>query len=178
MTKAILPRIGGIAAAIALTVSMAACAGGQSVADACKLVKTTDSKISESNSDIANSMSKLTEGEKVDFAAALDPVSKALKDTQSKITNDKVKPQYDKMVAGFESVKKSLAGIDMSVFAGLADLKNLDMSDPASMQKIEELRKKSEAAQAEFSKVQKDLEASQKDMTGAVSEINKVCNAG
>ena len=79
MNTSTVTRIAGIAAAIALTATMTACSGGQSVADACKIANAEMTTATSSmSSDLNSAMQNATSGEKVDFAALFAPVTEGL----------------------------------------------------------------------------------------------------
>ncbi|WP_416442417.1 hypothetical protein AB3K78_08680 [Leucobacter sp. HNU] len=166
MKKAILPRIGGIAAAIALTVSMAACAGGQSVADACKIANDEMTKATSSiNSDVNAAMQKATQGEKVDFAEIFKPVTEGLDKATSKVTNEKVKKPLDAFATEYKNFTKSFEGFEMP------DMKNIDASDPAAMEKLQQASEKAQ-------EISKNAQAASTKLVDQGKKIQEVCNAG
>ncbi|MFD5599550.1 hypothetical protein ACFWHR_05780 [Leucobacter sp. NPDC058333] len=171
-------KLAGVLGAAALTLSLAACSGGQSVAEACDIAKKADTEITKSTSEITDSYSKLMEGDDVDFAAALDPASKALAKAQDQITNEDVKKPYDKLVSSFDDMKSTLASVDLSAFADISEMQNFDATAPGAEEKLAEMQKKSEELQAQASDLQTKMQANQTDLTDAVSDMNKVCSAG
>lgn len=84
-------RIGALLAAGALATTLAACSGGQSVADACKIANDTMTEVS-SDTEAATQqfMQDMTAGGEVDINALFEPIGKALESAQSEITNEEV----------------------------------------------------------------------------------------
>ncbi|UOR02706.1 hypothetical protein MUN77_05175 [Leucobacter allii] len=171
-------RTGAVLAGLALAATLASCAGGQSVADACAIATDADTKINESNSAITEGFSDLTSGESVNFGELLAPAQDALADAQQQITNEEVKGAYDKIVTSFSATADMLENVDLSVFQDLAELQNLDLSDPANLDRIEELQAKSDEIQEQTQGLQDDLKTTQDDLMSAVTELNEVCAAG
>ncbi|MBS1698425.1 MAG: hypothetical protein JST25_08515 [Actinobacteria bacterium] len=166
MNKATLTRIGGVAAAIALTATMTACSGGQSVADACKIANTEMTAATSSiSSDVNSAMQKATQGEKVDFAEIFAPVQKGLEEAGKKVTNETVKAPLTAFATEFNGFVKVFDGFEMP------DLKNIDATDPAVMDKIEQAQKK---AQEISTKAQ---DASTK-LTEQGKKLQEICNKG
>ncbi|WP_417555265.1 hypothetical protein [Microbacterium sp.] len=94
---------------IALAVGLSACSGGQSVADACKVINTEGQKIiSDSNSamgDVASDPSAA--------AKTLKSISGQMKDLGKKVTNADVKKAWDGLVTsydGFSELIDTVAG--------------------------------------------------------------------
>lgn len=166
MKKAILPRIGGIAAAIALTVSMAACAGGQSVADACKIANDEMNKATSSiQSDTSSALQKATQGEKVDFAGVFKPISESLAKVNDKVTNEEVKKPLKAFTDEFNTFVKTFDGLE------IPDVSKLDATDPAAMQKLQD-------AQKQLQDVSTKMQESSTKLTEQGKKLQSVCNAG
>lgn len=166
MNKSTIARISGIAAAIALTATMTACTGGQSVADACKVAQDEITKASSSvTSDLSSSMQKATQGEKVDFKAMFQPILDGLDAAEKKVTNEKVKAPLSAFTAEYKNFVKVFDGYEVP------DLASLDPSDPTAMDKINEVQKKSQEIAT------KGQDASTKLMDQA-TKLQSVCTAG
>ncbi|MDR6867438.1 hypothetical protein J2Y69_002041 [Microbacterium resistens] len=166
MNKATLTRIGGLAAAIALTATMTACAGGQSVADACEIANTEMNKATSSiSSDVNSAIQKATEGEKVDFAAIFAPVQKGLDEAGKKVTNESVKAPLTAFATEFNGFVKVFDGFEMP------DLKNLDATDPAAMDKLKEAQDKAE-------KISTEAQGASTKLMEQSKNLQDVCNKG
>lgn len=161
-------RIGAVIASIGLAAALASCAGGQSVADACKVAEETMTDVvTESQTEIQAQMQSAMSGEEIDLNAALEPVQEALKDTQSKVTNEEVKKPLDAFVTEYNSFVDVVKGADLS---GMAELQNLDPSDPEAMTKAQEL-------QEEAQQLQTDLTDATSKLQDASEGLQSVCNA-
>jgi len=166
MNKSTLTRIGGLAAAIALTATMTACSGGQSVADACKIANTEMTKATSSvSSDVSSAMQKATTGEKVDFAEIFAPVQKGLEEAGKKVTNETVKAPLTAFATEFNGFVKVFDGFEMP------DMKNIDATDPAAMDKLKEAQTKVE----EISTKAQDASAK---LTEQGKKLQEICNKG
>ena len=166
MNKATLTRIGGLAAAIALTATMTACSGGQSVADACKIANTEMNKATSSiSSDVNAAMQQATQGEKVDFAEIFAPVQKGLEEAGKKVTNEAVKAPLTAFATEFNGFVKVFDGFEMP------DMKNIDATDPAAMDKLKEAQTKVE----EISTKAQDASAK---LTEQGKKLQEICNKG
>ncbi|OZB85356.1 hypothetical protein [Microbacterium sp. 13-71-7] len=166
MNKATLTRIGGLAAAIALTATMTACSGGQSVADACKIANGEMNKATSSiSSDVNSAMQQATQGDKVDFAAIFAPVQKGLEEAGKKVTNESVKAPLTAFATEFDGFVKVFDGFEMP------DLKNLDATDPAAMDKLK-------AAQDKAQEISTKAQAASAKLTEQGKKLQDICNKG
>ncbi len=127
-------RIGAVVAALALASTLAACSGGQSVADACKIADTT---VSEANSEMQSLMSDAMSGNG-DLATMFEPVNKALDDAQAKVTNPEVSEALASVADEFAGMSEELAGYK------LPDMSSIDATDPDAMAELEALQAESE----------------------------------
>lgn len=166
MNKSTLTRIGGLAAAIALTATMTACSGGQSVADACKIANAEMTKATSSvSSDLNAAVQQATQGEKVDFAGIFAPVQKGLDEAGKKVTNETVKAPLTAFASEFEGFIKVYEGLE------IPDLKNIDATDPASMDKVKQ-------AQDKIQEVSTKAQAASAKLTEQGKKLQEVCNKG
>lgn len=172
-------RIGAVVAALALASTLAACSGGQSVADACKVTNETMTEVvAQSQSDAQTAMQSAMQGEEVDLKAIFTPVVEALEETESKVTNDKVKPVLSTFVTEYKAFADALGEFDMSGFQELSDLSNMDPSAPDAAEKLEELQTKSEELQAQAEELQTTMQTQQEGLVEASSKLQEVCAAG
>ena len=161
-------RIGAVVASIGLAAALASCSGGQSVADACKVAEETmTGVVTESQTEIQSQMEAAMSGGEIDLDAALQPVQEALKDTQSKVTNEDVKKPLDAFVGEYNAFVKVVQDADL---AGMAELQNLDPSDPEAMAKAQEL-------QAEAQTLQTEITDATKKLQDASNDLQSTCNA-
>ena len=146
-------RFTGLIATAGLALSLAACGGGQSVADACKIVETEMESVSaEMQTALTESMS----GGDADIAGAFDPIVGGLDKVLKDVSNAEVKEATEGMRNVVADFAKSMGdmGVDFSDPEALAD--------PATMEKLEEFSAKMETQSA-------DLEA-------AGEKLDKLCN--
>lgn len=163
-------------AAVGLSLGLVSCAGGQSVAEACKIAEVT---LTDASAGVATeSQSFMTDavaGKDVDVKAAFEPVLASLKDAQSKITNEEVKAPIDVFVTEFGALTKIYGEFDFSILAGLGDTSNLDMTDAAAVQELQD--KAAKAQEQTLALSEKASEHATKLQT-AVDQFAKLCNAG
>jgi len=158
-------RIGGIAAALSLTAALTACAGGQSVADACSIAKTEiETATSSITSDLNASMSQATSGEKVDFSSLFQPVLDGLSSAESKVTNEQVKAPLSAFADEYRNFAAVFADFEMP------NLKNIDPSDEAAMQKLQE-------AQAKAEEISTKGQESSTKLTAEAKKLQEVCGS-
>lgn len=139
MKTKIATRLGGAAAVITLAATMTACAGGQSVADACTIAKNEiQTATSSIQTDLNSSMSKATSGEKVDFSSLFQPVLDGLSSAESKVTNEQVKAPLTAFADEYRNFATIFADFEMP------DLTKIDPSDPTAMQQLQDAQAKAE----------------------------------
>lgn len=171
-------RAGAIAAAGLLALSVASCAGGQSTAEACTIVKDTmNGAVNEAQSEAQSSLSSLMKGEEVDFKEVFAPVKKALVDAQEQVTNEEVGEKLDTFVAEYTEFTGIFDDIDMSAFQDLSGLSDIDPADPDAMAKAEELQAKAEELQATAEELQTSVQDKQESITAASDGLQEVCNS-
>lgn len=124
------------------------------------------------NADAQAFLTDAMSGKEVDAKAAFAPMITALEETQSKVTNEKVKEPLDNFVAEFSSMADAIGSVDMS---GFAALQNADMSDPA---KVEELQAKSLELQEQSAELTADLQERSEKLMKAAEALGSVCSAG
>lgn len=163
MAQKTLLKIAGALGAATLTLTLASCAGGQSVADACKIANAEISKASSSmQSDLSSAMQGMTSGETPDFNALFEPILEGLDSAEKKVTNEKVKEPLSTFTTQYRDFAKSLEGFEVP------DMSNIDPTD------TDALTKASEDMQALSTQISDDssklMESGQK--------LQEVCNAG
>lgn len=159
-------RTGALVAAAGLALTMTACAGGQSVAEACKIADDAmQEATSETQANASELMQSMTEGGEVDFAATFEPVTAGLEKAQKEVTNEEVSAALDKFATEYKSFVGLLEGFE------IPDMSNIDYSDPDAMAEVETF-------QAEAQKLSTDMQDQATAMTDAGKEMQKVCNAG
>ena len=154
-------RIGAVVAALALASSLAACSGGQSVADACKIA---DSTVSEANSEMQSLMSDAMAGDG-DLATMFEPVNKALEEAQAKVTNPDVSKALTSVADEFKGMSTELGDYK------IPDMSSIDPSDPDAMAELE-------ALQAESEELSASLEKRSQALMEAGTNLQEVCAAG
>jgi len=118
--------------------ALTGCAGGQSVADACKVIQDEGSSMSTAMSDAMSSV-----GTDPDAAAkALDDAEVKLKELGDKITNDQVKPIYTDFLDAYGDI----SGI-------LGDVAEDPSTASDAMSKINDVSKKIQDSTSELQKV-------------------------
>lgn len=153
-------RTGALVAAAGLALSMSACSGGQSVAEACKVANET---VNEVNQDTQQIMQDALSGG--DMTELFAPVEKALDDAQSKITNEEVATKLGKVQDEFSAMSSKLEGVEMP------DMSNIDPTDPDAMADLE-------SQQAELEQLSTDMQESSEALMAAGQDLQETCNAG
>ncbi|WOF24628.1 hypothetical protein N8K70_08240 [Microbacterium betulae] len=96
------------ATALALLPALSACAGGQSVADACSIVEDGTAELNSSLTDISSSVTGGDSDALTEQVAAVDSEISAIGD---EITNEEVKTSYDAFAAAFSDLTSQLQGM-------------------------------------------------------------------
>lgn len=96
------------AATTALTIGLSGCAGGQSVAEACKIVGDGALALQDTANDL---MTKATDGDKEAVASGLEKLDTALADIGEKVTNAAVKPVWDGFATAYSKVTESVTAV-------------------------------------------------------------------
>lgn len=165
MTQKML-RSCGLAAAAALTLTLAACSGGQSTADACKIADEKMTDVSnQAMTDVQDSMQQLMNGENVDFDAIFSPISESLDETQGEITNEEVSDAVSNFATAFNGLADELSGFEMP------DMSQIDASDPEAMAELQQV-------QEEATALQQTLTEKTQELQDAQQQVADVCNAG
>lgn len=132
------------AAALALLPGLAACgAGGQSVADACKIITSGTSDMNSSMSELNASM---TSGDTEALGEQVAAINDEVAALGEKVTNEEVAPVYEKFAGAFGDLTAQIEGMG-----------ELDMTDTDAMTKAGEAMTESSTAlteaQAELTEV-------------------------
>ena len=150
-------RIGAIAAAAALTVSLASCSSGQSVAEACKIA---DVSTAEAVKTFETAMVDLQSGG--DLGEAFAPVPGMFSDAKAKVRNEEVADALGDLSTKAADVAKALDGFQ------LPDLSKLDTTDPGSLAELKELTAKAQ-------EVSKALTEKSEEFTVSSQHYAKLC---
>ncbi|PRI10634.1 hypothetical protein [Leucobacter massiliensis] len=170
-------KAAGTVGAALLTLSLASCAGGQSVAEACQIAEDTMTEVvSQSQADTQQALQDAMQGEDIDLGATLQPVLDALGDAQKKVTNAEVKDALDGFVDEYQTFADTISAIDLSAFQELSDLSDLDPSDPEAMAKLDELQQKSQELQQKSQELQTELNERTEALTSASSKLEELCS--
>lgn len=159
-------RIGALLAVGALATTLAACSGGQSVADACKIANDTMTKVSSDTQTATQQfMQDMTSGGEPDFNGLFGPINEALESAQSEITNEEVSEALDQVATEFNGLSSTLEGFEMP------DMSSIDPSDPAAMAELEKM-------QTEAQELSTDITDQAQKLTEASTKLQEVCSAG
>lgn len=134
-------RFTGLVATAGLAMSLAACGGSQSVADACKIVETEMETVS---AEMQTALTGAMSGGDADIAGAFDPIVAGLDKVLKDVSNTEVKAATEGMRDVVADFAKSMGdmGVDFSDPEALAD--------PATMEKLEAFTEKMETQGAEL----------------------------
>lgn len=161
MEKKSVFKLAGVLGAAALTLSLAACSGGQSVAEACQVANST---VNDATGDLQSIMSEVTSGGG-DIASAFEPISAALDEAKSKVTNEEVSTALADVTDQFNAMSDTLSGFE------IPDTSNIDPSDPDQMAALEKF-------QEESAEISSKLQEQSSSLTEAGQKLQEVCNAG
>lgn len=128
-------RAGTVVAALALAIPLAACSGGQSVAEACDIANVA---VNEANAETQSLLQGLGQGEG-DLSSMFDPVNAALEKAQSQVKNDEVSDALKRVADEFSALSVDLQDFKMP------DMSELDMTDPEALSKLQEMQSQTEA---------------------------------
>ncbi|QZY51202.1 hypothetical protein [Leucobacter tenebrionis] len=154
-------RVGGALAAAALTVSLAACSGGQRVADACS---SASEAMQEVNANTNSIMQEAMAGD-ADYAELFKPVQEALSDAEKKVTNEEVLTPLSKVSSEFDGLVEQLSGLE------IPNMDEIDPTDPAAMEDIEKM-------QADLEEASASMQERADALTKASQDLAEVCNVG
>ncbi|MEV8337215.1 hypothetical protein [Leucobacter sp. NPDC077196] len=154
-------KVAGIFGAAALTLSLASCSGGQSVADACNIANST---VNEATGDLQSVLSDATSGEG-DLSAAFDPITEALEDAQSEVTNEEVSTALASFTDELSAMSGTLEGYE------IPDASSIDPADPEAMDKLDQM-------QAEAEEMTTKLQEQSTSLTEAGQNLQDICTAG
>lgn len=154
-------KIAGIFGAAALTLSLASCSGGQSVADACNIANST---VNEATGDLQSVLSDAMSGEG-DLSAAFDPITEALEDAQSEVTNEEVSTALANFTDELSATSGTLEGYE------IPDPSSIDPADPEAMDKLDQM-------QAEAEEMTTKLQEQSTSLTEAGQNLQDICTAG
>ncbi|WP_053353513.1 MULTISPECIES: hypothetical protein [Leucobacter] len=160
MEKKSVFKLAGVLGAAALTLSLAACSGGQSVAEACQVANST---VNDATGDLQSIMSDVTSGG--DLSTAFEPISAALDEAKSKVTNEEVSTALADVTAQFNAMSDTLSGFE------IPDTSNIDPTDPEQMAELEKF-------QEESAEISTKLQEQSTALTESGKKLQEVCSAG
>ena len=161
MTNSIIRRTGALLAAAALTVTLASCSGGQSVAEACKVAQNA---MSEVNTNTSSMMQEAMSGD-ADYAELFKPVQEALADAESQVTNEEVSSALKGVSTEFNGLVDDLSGFE------IPSTDDIDPTDPEAMAKLDKM-------QEDLTAVSEKLQERAQSLQDAGNELTSLCNAG
>lgn len=145
MTEKTIRRAGAALAAAALSITLASCASGSSVADDCAIA--TDA-VNEVSSDVQDAtkqyMEDVTSGADADLNSLIAPITEALESAQAEVTNEEVSAALNEVSDKFDTLANSFAELEMP------DLSEIDPTDPNAMAELKKIQEQSEEASAEL----------------------------
>lgn len=143
-------KVASVLGVAGLALSLAACSGGQSVAEACKIANET---VAEANTNLESTVTEVMGGN-ADMNELFAPIKQSLKDAESKISNSEVSDALKGISGDFTSVSELLGDFK------LPDLTDLDVTNPEDVKKFEDLQKQSESMLGDLESVSNSLQES------------------
>lgn len=147
-------RIAGVLGAASLALSLAACSGGQSVAEACQIAEDT---VTEAQGQMEGIMTDVMAGEG-DMKELFASVNDALKAAEKKVTNDEVADALGAVSTDFMKIGDVLGDFKMP------SVDDLDYTDPEAMEQITEMQADLEAISGELDEASSSLTESSKKL--------------
>lgn len=152
-------KFAGVFGAAALVLSLAACSGGQSVAEACQVAEKT---VSEAQGDMESAVTEAMSGEG-NFGDLFTGVNEALVKAEKEVQNAEVSDALKAITADFGKVGDVFKDFKMPNMA------DLDYTDPEAMAEFEEITAELEGKSAELEELSASLEKSS-------SKLQELCN--
>lgn len=152
-------KIAGVLGAATLALSLAACSGGQSVAEACKVAEKT---VSAAQSDMETAVTEAMSGEG-NFGDLFSGVNEALVKAEKEVQNAEVSDALKAVTADFSKVGEVFKDFKMP------NMTDLDYSDPKAMAEFEEITAELEGKSAELQELSSSLEKSS-------TKLQELCN--
>lgn len=153
-------RVAGMLGAGALALTLAACSGGQSVAEACQIAQDSVAEAGEQiNSLMAEAISG--GGSMKDLIA---PLNEAIEGAEAKVTNPEVLAALEAMNSEFTSLGELLEGID------LPDMQGTDPENPTATP--EQLK-----AQEELAAISGEIEERSLALEAADTRLQELCGS-
>lgn len=143
-------RIASVLGVAGLALSLAACSGGQSVAEACQVA---EKSVLEAQGNMESAVTDAFSGEG-DFSELFSGVTDALAKAEKEVKNSEVSDALKAVTADFSKVGDVFDGFEMPSMEGL------DFTDPEAMAEFEKMGEQLEAKSAELDELSSALEAS------------------
>lgn len=153
-------RVAGVLGVVTLTLSLAACSGGQSVAEACQIAQDS---VAETGDQVNSLMAEALSGSG-SMKDLISPLNDALESAEKKITNPEVSAALESMNSEFVRLGDLLEGIQ------IPDMQNLDPSNPTATP--EQLK-----AQEDLDAISGDLEERSSALEKADTKLQALCGA-
>lgn len=152
-------KFAGVLCAAALAVTLSACSGGQSVAEACQVAEKT---VSDAQTGMQSAVTEAMTGEG-DFGELFSGVNDALVKAEAKVSNAEVSQALKDITADFGEVSEVFKDFKMP------DMTDVDYSDPEAMAELEEITAELEAKSGDLEELSSKLEKSS-------SKLQELCN--
>lgn len=153
-------RIAGVLGAATLALSLAACSGGQSVAEACKIAEDT---VTEAQGQMEGIMTDVMAGEG-DMGDMFKTLDDALSSAEKKVSNTEVSDALKAVSDDFVKVGDVLGDFKMP------STDDLDYSDPEAMEKLTEM-------QGELEAISGKMEEASTSLTDSSKKLEELCVA-
>lgn len=152
-------KIAGVLGAAALVVSLAACSGGQSVAEACMVAEKT---VSEAQGDMQTAVTDAMSGEG-DFNELFSSITDGLVKAEKEVQNAEVSDALKAITTDFSKVEDIFKDFKMPNTA------DLDYTDPEAMAELEEISAELQSKTGELEELSASLEESS-------TKLQELCN--
>lgn len=152
-------KLAGVLGAAALVFSLAACSGGQSVAEACKVVGTS---VAETQGGLQSAATEVMSGNG-NFSDLFADAKNAFVEVEKKVQNSEVSDALKAMSDDFETAGALFKDIKMPNMA------DLDPTDPETMAAFEEMG-------AQFQEKRGELEDLQASLEKSTTKFQDLCN--
>lgn len=152
-------KFAGVLGAAALVFSLAACSGGQSVAEACKVAEKT---VSEAQADMETAVTEAMSGEG-NFSDLFTGVNDALVKAEKEVQNAEVSDALKGISTDFSKVGEVFKDFKMP------SMDDIDYTDPEAMAELEAMSAELEAKSGELEELSASLEKSS-------TKLQDLCN--
>lgn len=153
-------RTGALLAATALTVSLAACSGGQSVAEACTVAEKAMEQAAEQSQSLLGGA--LNGGDSAELDEALKSVQDGLDDAIKQVSNEEVGAALKQFDGAFDGMMGDIKALQD------LNLDGIDFTAPDAQEKVA-------AAQKQLEELTPKLESGSADMQAAGDKLTELC---